>query len=747
MESKSNRPAAVVPQKSIGLVFCLSIDLIGSTKAGLELSTTALDRFNKNLVDQITPHLEMLDLMDALIKFTGDGWLLISDRMQHVPALCCLATIMAKMFKTEMSDATNIPQRDVPALRIAICSGRDLRVELPDGRVDWVGDSARRAVRAAGFCMPNEIVVNGTVRDIIFRDFEIATVAKSGRTVQSLTGSEEDFPLYILGELNTRAVVDSDAPECYVNTLSVIGRQREAVDVAERVSERLELEATAKPESDKGRLLRRFNRLLGSRVDYETALGIFNNLRDANLTPNVVTYSTLINLAPDYEEAKRLVAQMREELITPDVVTYNTLINLVPDYKEAKRLVAQMQEELITPNVVTYSTLINLVPDYEEAKRLVAQMRAESITPNVVTYNTLINFAPDYEEARALVAQMREELIPPNVVTHSTLINLAPDYEEAKRLVAQMREESITPNVVTYNTLINLAPDYEEATQLVAQMQQESITPNVVTYNTLINLAPNYEEAKRIVAQMREESITPNVVTYNTLINLAPDYEETRGLVAQMREESIALNVVTYTTLINLVPDYEEAKRLIAAMRAESITPNVVTYTTLINLVPDYEEAKRLVAQMWAESITPNAVTYSTLFAKGPKSESPDEILQWYLAQRYHPEMPLQALISFYRRSGQIEKALRLVLDYPHLDAARSLIRHFKVSALTYFHNNYAKNPTSSNAPFALGMTLLESGEAEQAKFYLEQALARATSEHRRATLRGLLKQVESELD
>lgn len=265
MENWSNRRAPHVPQKPIGLVFCLSIDLIGSTKAGLELSTTALDRFNKNLVDQITPHLEMLDLMDALIKFTGDGWLLISDRLQHVPALCCLATIMGKMFQTEMSVATNIPESDVPALRIAICSGRDLRVELPDGRVDWVGDSARRAVRASVFCMPNEIVVNGTVRDIIFRDFEIAAVAMSDRVVErSSKGSEEDFPLYILGELNTRAVVDSDAPECYVNTLSVIGRQRDAVDVAERVSERLELEATAKPESDKWRLLRRFNRLLGS---------------------------------------------------------------------------------------------------------------------------------------------------------------------------------------------------------------------------------------------------------------------------------------------------------------------------------------------------------------------------------------------------------------------------------------------------------------------------------------------------
>ena len=255
----------------------------------------------------------------------------------------------------------------------------------------------------------------------------------------------------------------------------------------------------------------------------------------------------------------------------------------------------------------------------------------------------------------------------------------------------------------------------------------------------------DYETALGIVNNLREANLTPDVVTYNTLINLAPDYEEAKRLVTQMRGELITPNVVTYSTLINLAPDYEEAKRLVTQMRGELITPDVVTYNTLINLAPDYEEAKRLVTQMRGELITPDVVTYNTLFAKGPKSESADEILEWYLAQPYHPEMPLQALISFYRRSGQIEKALRLVLDYPHLEAARSLIRNYKTSALTYFYSNYAKNPTSSNAPYALGMTLLELGKSGEAKFYLEQALAQAIAEPRRAALRELLQQMESE--
>ena len=56
-------------------IYCLSIDMIGSTKAGLEMPTSMIDRFNREFVGQIKPHLEQLELHDVLIKYGGDGWL------------------------------------------------------------------------------------------------------------------------------------------------------------------------------------------------------------------------------------------------------------------------------------------------------------------------------------------------------------------------------------------------------------------------------------------------------------------------------------------------------------------------------------------------------------------------------------------------------------------------------------------------------------------------------------------------
>ncbi len=52
--------------------------MIGSTKRGLKLRSWELDRFNQALIDHIRPHIDALGLKHAVVKFTGDGWLVMS---------------------------------------------------------------------------------------------------------------------------------------------------------------------------------------------------------------------------------------------------------------------------------------------------------------------------------------------------------------------------------------------------------------------------------------------------------------------------------------------------------------------------------------------------------------------------------------------------------------------------------------------------------------------------------------------
>jgi len=154
-------------------VYCLCIDMIDSTQIGLGYPNIMFDCFNISVVKQIEPHLKRYELTDALIKFTGDGWLVMTNKTDKVQSLCCLAITMACKFKEDINKLTEINKKLIPSLRLAICSGRDISVELLDGSNDWAGDSARRATRASGYCMHDEIIIDEPVRYEIFRDFFI----------------------------------------------------------------------------------------------------------------------------------------------------------------------------------------------------------------------------------------------------------------------------------------------------------------------------------------------------------------------------------------------------------------------------------------------------------------------------------------------------------------------------------------------------------------------------------------------
>jgi len=111
--------------------------MIDSTKKTIDLSSFKIDRFNRSLVQQIEPHLKKLDLDKELLKFTGDGWFLITPHSNLIPQLCCLALIQRHCFQKEMATKSNISEEEIPLLRIALCQGRDIEVNLPDGRRDW----------------------------------------------------------------------------------------------------------------------------------------------------------------------------------------------------------------------------------------------------------------------------------------------------------------------------------------------------------------------------------------------------------------------------------------------------------------------------------------------------------------------------------------------------------------------------------------------------------------------------------
>ncbi|MDI6760113.1 MAG: hypothetical protein QMD05_04745, partial [Candidatus Brocadiaceae bacterium] len=303
-------------------VYCLCIDMKGSTKTGLNLPQSSLNRFNKKFAEEILqPHLgeqdeEKLGLANLLIKFTGDGWLLMTDKEEKIPGLCCLAIIMANTFQSEMSTGTNISTDKIPPLRLAICTGRDVIVNLPNKQRDWAGDSARSAVRASGYCYDNEILIDETVRKYIQRDFYWAVVDFMDPKRPASEKKEESFPLYTLMEINTETAADSDVPQCFIYTLQQIGKQNQALKTTELTTARIAKEVGSLNtfEEEKRRpYLKSWNLVMASLLDYSKVRELLAQMQKNNLTPDVYTYSILINKATDYEEAKGWLDEMKEK--------------------------------------------------------------------------------------------------------------------------------------------------------------------------------------------------------------------------------------------------------------------------------------------------------------------------------------------------------------------------------------------------------------------------------------------------
>ncbi len=179
-----------------------------------------------------------------------------------------------------------------------------------------------------------------------------------------------------------------------------------------------------------------------------------------------------------------------------------------------------------------------------------------------------------------------------------------------------------------------------------------------------------------------------------------------------------------------------------SSIQATGLIPDIFTYTTLIKKAPDYDEAKTLVYTMRGEGILPDDVTYNTLFIKDLSGILADDILKWYLAQKYHPGQPIPAAIASYRKIHCLDQALRLALDYPHLQAARKLIREHEAEALSYFRTISDHDPQHPNAGYALGVALMELEQELEAEPHLKNALKLATAGPRKTVIKKWLRQI-----
>jgi tetratricopeptide (TPR) repeat protein len=833
----------------VRLVYCLSIDLIESTVPGLRMTQVELDRFNRALVAQIEPHLEALRFDDLLVKFTGDGWLLMTPEVRDAERLCALGAIMRDTFADEMRRRTGLPRARIPDLRMAICAGRDIRVQLWEGSFDWVGDSARRATRSASFCFPNEILVDGAVQSLVMRDFLTARIDPGTRPSRRMARLEEEIPLWSLEDLRIEAVEDWDAAAAYVYALGRLGRLDDAAEASTRAASRLVDVDELAQSPGSARTTQRWNRLIANAPTYESVLELVTRLLESPSRPDTGTLVALVDRAPTLEEARTWVADLRIHGVQPDGTVYSTLIRRAPTVEVGLGLLGEMEDEGVevttamvnlvlakaltfrgalgllglfgerglNPDLDTFGRLVAKAPGYDAAVGLLDVMRTSGVGADSSIMNRIVSLAPDFETAVGWLDRMEEDAIPPDAATFSILIARAPRYGAALELLDSMGDRDVAPDVTTFNTLMARAPDHGLAVGLLRRMENANVPPTPETFKALIVRAPDYATAVGWLTEMGRRGVRPNNEVFKALIVAAPDYETAASWLGEMPTANVAPNAETFRTLIGRAPAFADGVSLVEDMRRRNVRPNEETFRTLASLAagpdereqlvtmlerhnvrptadvlnsilarvegfddaerwmnrlvdlsvspngdtltvllrktsdhgaavdvwerfgssvepnegayralveraPDFSTARVWVERMRAEGMRPEVAILTILMQKDPGEIDADALLGWYLALDHHPSGPMKTAIETFVGAGRIRDALRLVLDYPHLDEAREVFADHPDESLAYFEEVLDEDPGHPNGRYAMGLALLQLGRNDEALRHLELA-------------------------
>eukprot|EP00439_Symbiodinium_sp_Y106_P086023 s109_g30.t2 len=133
----------------------------------------------------------------------------------------------------------------------------------------------------------------------------------------------------------------------------------------------------------------------------------------------------------------------------------------------ATGLFAQMQDENLQPDVVTYNSIIFVFEradhQWTHAAALLEEMAARDVEPSTTTFNTAMNAhfkdGNNVESVFALLRSMRTRKLRPDVISFNTAIGVCEaggHWQQAFQLLQDMRHLDVAPDLVSYNCLFNV---------------------------------------------------------------------------------------------------------------------------------------------------------------------------------------------------------------------------------------------------------------------------------------------------
>jgi pentatricopeptide repeat protein len=423
-------------------------------------------------------------------------------------------------------------------------------------------------------------------------------------------------------------------------------------------------------------------------------------MEEDGFAPTSVTYNFLLTkhqADSEYRKAWTVIRTMQAKGLEEDWFTVLTLVKAVKTCKD-ETFVRNVLELLDTTKVdllrddIYYNTVLDAVMRTKDTRRLSALVDRTSKTkfiPSLATMNMMIKAYSSLkriDEATALWREMTEvRAVEPNMIslgciTDALVVNDRLD--EAVALVEEWKGR-VPLNTIIYSTLIKgyaIRKDARGALKVLDRMSAEGHAPNLVTINTVIDAccrAGALDECVKVFNSLPSLGMDADRITYSTVIKGFARDGDLDGAAAFLRRMEAAGFRSDYTIFNVLIEAaamrtrFDIADNCFEQMLREGIAPSSYTLMILIkrhgregNVAKAAELLETLPAR-FGFKVSPNV--YSAYITVCVQQNQLGQAMKVYDKMKQEGPAPdavaYDKLIGACTRSGQLETAVRLVLD------------------------------------------------------------------------------------
>jgi len=229
---------------------------------------------------------------------------------------------------------------------------------------------------------------------------------------------------------------------------------------------------------------------------------------------------------------------------------YNAMLSALSDSAKGRTLLLQMIEAKITPDVVTYTSLITLemrLGNTGKAEIYLTEMKAAGLKPNVRTHSALVEGygkRGTLDRVLSSLKRMEEDGVEPNEFILASVMDACAkrgateEAEEVFDRLTRRAERPIQPNKHVFTVMIDLyarVGSSEKIKEIWTRLKESDVRPDTALCNAYISCMDKISslaETKAAYNEMALLNVPRDIKTYTTLINA---YSQ-RGLILEARE-------------------------------------------------------------------------------------------------------------------------------------------------------------------------------------------------------------------